>query len=832
MRPEEQLQMVEQQLMLMQEGGEQESAPDEPMDENEILEVIATEMNQSATGTFSTEIDGNREEALEYYLGNPRGDEEEGRSQVISTDVADAIEWIMPQIIKAMVAKGPVVEFDAVSAEDEMQAELETEFTHDCFMKENEGFLNLYEYVKDALMQKNGIFKIYYDETDKVKTERYDGLNQQELEMLMQQPNVEVVDMDEQVDEVAMQQREQQLQQMQQQMVQAGQQMQQPPPRQPQPGQPPQPHQQGSQPPSPQQMQQKMQQGQQQMQQLQQQPPVMRYSVTVEVTTTQGKVRVDCVAPEDFRVNQHHDSLSLEEARFTAHVRLRTKSELIEEGFDPEVIMNSGDNLDNTYEKDHRFSAQDESVYSDPNYSDDESQTLLEVAECYMMIDVEKTGTAKLMQITTLGGDDPTDILDMQPCEENPFVSSTCIIMSHKFFGLSIHDRLRQLQDMKTSLWRNIMDNLYLQNNREKEVVEDQVNLDDLLVSRPGGVKRVKQPGMIRELQVQPIGQEGYQMLDYMDQVRTGRVGVSPDTAGNVDALGTAVGSEGVAQLLSAKEELTGLMVRVIAETGMKPAYLKIRDLLIRYKDSTTAFKFRGEWSQVNPSQWGERSRTTIKVGTGTGDDQRKVGAIQQVIAYQSQALQTPDNTLVFAPQIYEAMDEFCRVSGLKSAAPYFLDPAGREGKGKEAEHKQKQDEASKKQDQLNRAMAKANEQLGQAEMMKGQAALQSQQAKVQIEQGKMQMDGMKQQSDNQVAAMKQQLDEAKTQLAAIKDSQKLGFDYAKLEQDEALTLTELELKYNLEEEKMEEQHDVNQQQAQQSGAELEAKTDAKNEKK
>ena len=208
MRPEQQVDEI---TDMMDEPEEQQEA----MDEEEILSVISTELYQSATGTFSTEVDGSRQDALEYYLGKPRGDEVEGRSQIISTDVADAIEWIMPQIIKAMVSKGPVVEFDAISAGDEKQAELETEFTHDTFMKENEGFLNLYEYIKDALMQKNGIFKIYYDETDKVTTERYDGLSQIQVEMLLKQPNMELVEIDEQVNEVAMLQREQQLKQIQ-----------------------------------------------------------------------------------------------------------------------------------------------------------------------------------------------------------------------------------------------------------------------------------------------------------------------------------------------------------------------------------------------------------------------------------------------------------------------------------------------------------------------------------------------------------------------------------------------------------------------------------------
>ncbi len=782
-------QMIEQ-IAEMIDGGDQE---EQGMDEEDILNIISAEMAQSATGSFATELDGNREDALDYYHGNPRGDEKEGMSQTISTDVADAIEWIMPQIIKAMVSKGPVVTFDATSADDEDQAELETEFTHDTFMKENDGFLNLYEFVKDALMQKNGIFKIYYDETDTVKTESYDGLSREEMEMLVKQPDVEIVNMEETIDEDAVLQMQQQMEQMQQQ---AQQQLQQMPPEQ---------------------QQQAQQQMQQQMMQMQRQPQPTLTAVEVDVTHTHGKAQVDCVAPEDFRINQQHDSLNLNTARFTAHVRMRTRSDLIEDGYDPEVINNAETNLSNQYERDYRFSSQDESTFSDPNYSEDDSQQLLEVSECYMMIDIEKTGRAKLMQITVLGSTEPTDILDVTPIEENPFVSSSCIIMAHKFYGLSIYDRLKQLQDMKTSLWRNMLDNLYLQNNREKEVVEDQVNLDDLLVSRAGGIKRVKQPNMIRELMVQPIGQEGYQMLDYLDQVRTGRVGVSPDTAGQIDALGTAVGSEGVAQLMTAKEELTGLMVRVIAETGIKEAYLKIRDILVRHKDSNTAFKFKGQWQNVNPSQWGERSRTTIQVGTGTGDDSRKVGAIQQAIAYQAQLMTDPSNTLVGQPQIFEALDEFCRVSGLGQATPFFLDPSSPEGKEKTQGIEKQNAEQKQKQEQLEQMMAKAQVEIGEGEKMKGEASILSQQAKIQVESAKMELEHQKHLSEDDRKAFESQLAQMQTEMDAMQKDNKLEFDYAKLKQEEALKLTEMGLKYNLEADKLREQHAQSQMKAKES---------------
>jgi len=752
----------------MQQAMEEYEEQEEPLTEDEVLSIITAEMSQTSTGSGASEIDTNREEALKYYLGNPRGDEHDGSSQVISTDVADAIEWILPQIIKSLISKGSVISFDAISEGDEMQAELETDFTHDQFMKENPGFLNLYEFVKDALMQKNGIFKIYYEDVDEVTTETYDGLSQQELEMLGAQENVEMVEVDQEIDQAALQQRQQQIQQAEMQLRQMSQ--------------------------NPQMMQQ-VQQGLQMLEQVKQEPPPMRYSVRVRVTETHGKIRVDCIPPEEFRINKFHNSLRVEEARFCAHVTEKTRSDLISEGYDPEIINNTSDNLTNTYEKEFRFAEQDESVSSDPNYSEDESQQLLEVSECYIMMDVNKTGIAELVKVTVLGSEDATDILDIEPVDSNPFVSSSAIIMSHKFHGLSVYDRLKQLQDQKTSLWRNIMDNLYLQNNREKEVVEGQVNIDDLLVSRPGGIKRVKAPGMIRELQVQPIGQEGFQMLDYLDTIRTGRVGVSPDTAGQSMPVGNDT-AHGIERLMTAKEELTGLMVRVIAETGLKEAYLKVRDLMIRYKDNETAYKFKGQWVDVNPAQWGKRSRTTVNVGTGTGDDMRKQAAIQQVLMYQEKLLADPTQTLVDDPQIFEALDEFTRVAGLTGAAPYFLDPNSQEGSQKKEQGDQQRSQEKQKMDQLQQMMADAQVKLGEAEQMKGQAALQSQQAKLQVEQSKAALTASKQQSENEKAAIELTLEHTKTELQAFKDGAKQEYDYAKLEQEEALKLTEMEVKH------------------------------------
>lgn len=763
-----------QEMALAEQDAEQEESA--ALDEGEILNIITSELDQSSTGTYATEIDGNREESLAYYLGNPRGDEQAGRSTIVSTDVADAIEWILPQIIKALVSKGPVITFDAISEEDEEQAQMETEFTHDVFMKENPGFLNLYEFVKDALMQKNGIFKITYDETPEVSTEIYTGLTANEIQMLTQDPRVEIVQQEQYPDEMAMAQREQQMQQA-------------------------------------------MQQNPQAAQQMQMQQPIMLTDVEVTITEVHGAVKVTCVAPEEFRVNQYHTSLDLSAARFAAHVTYKTRSELIEEGYDPEIINNAEDNSSDIEQGDYRWAEQNESVFSDRTSSEDPSQVMLEVSECYLQIDIEGTGVSKLHKVITLGSSTPTDILDIEPITEIPFVSSSTIIMSHKFFGLSIYDRLKQLQDQKTSLWRNIMDNLYLQNNREKEVVEGQVNLDDLLTSRPGGIKRVKSPGMIRELAVQPIGQEGYQMLDYLDQVRTGRVGVSPDTMGQSMPVGGET-AHGVERMMTAKEELTGLMVRAIAETGLSAAYKMIRDLMVRHHDSVTQFKFKGQWAEFNPTTWGKRSRTTVQVGTGTGDEMRKQAAITQVLAYQEKLSLVPGQTLVDMPQVFDALDEFCMTTGLTGADKFFLDPDTPQGQAKKQEVDQREQEQKQKQDELEAKMVQAQQQLGQAEMMKGQAALDSQRAKLDVERANFQGDMIQSQAENQMTLYKQQSENKKAedaikvkglemQIKALQDTSALEFQYEKLDRETALKMTDMEVQHD---EELSRQNAANQQ--------------------
>lgn len=635
------------------------------MEQTEILSIIANELSGS-------EQFFDYQRPLDYYLGNPDGREVEGRSSVISTDVADAIEWIMPQVMKSFTQNNEIVVFDPISPEDELQADLESQFTYDVLMKDNDGFIIIHQFVKDALMQNNGIIKVFYDSETNAVVEEYTGLTQEHVVAVAQIPNSEILEFEPQED--------------------------------------------GS------------------------------IKVKIVIQTTKGKVTVESVPPEQFRVNSDHNSINLDKASFTAHVFRKTVSDLIKDGFDPALIESIG--ADSGYNtSDYRFAAQNESVVFD-NTSLDPSMRLLDIAECYMQIDVNGDGIAEYCKITVAGVDNPSHVLSIEEMPYSPWISTTGILMSHKFRGLSIYDRLVQIQDQKTALMRNTLDNIYLQNNQRNIVVEGQVNLDDVLLSRPGGVIRAKRTDAIVPLVTPSVGQDTFTMLQYLDSVRAGRVGVAPEGEVTPQRIGERVGSEGVSQLLTAKEELVGLIVRVIAETGIKPLCVKIRDICVRHIDAVQNYKLRGAWLQTNPATWADRNRTTVRVGTGTGNRQKQIATLGQLMQIQGTIQQIPGQTLVNPAKVYAALDDFCKFSELLGASKYFVDPTSQEGQMAAQQAAQQAQIEQQKQEQANMALLQAQVQLSQAELQKAQAQQDNVALKGQIEQLKSQLENAKNLAD------------------------------------------------------------------------------------
>lgn len=649
--------------------------------------------------------------ALNYYLGNPMGTEMEGRSKVISTDVADAIEWIRPQIMKALFANNEVVRFDPTGPQDEMQAELETEFVYDVITKDNNGFIAIHDFVFDALLQKFGVMKCYYEENLTPEVSQFTGLTQEQLTVALSNPNAEIVQYEQAED--------------------------------------------GS------------------------------YSLKLALPAQGGRIVIESIPPEQFRYNSDHTSIDLKDARFTAHVVNKTLSDLAKDGYDPEVLEQVGQyiGINPTL---FRMRAQGEQVWEGQNVTDDPSQRLIAISECYMQMDIDEDGIAEKVKVTVVGDTTPTHVLSIEEIDEYPWIATTAILMPHKFQGLSIYDRLRQIQEIKTALLRNTIDNISYQNNQRTIIVEGMANIDDVLISRPGGIIRAKSADAVQNLTTPQIGSNAFSMLQYLDEVRAGRVGVSPEGNATPQKIGANVGSMGVEQLMSAKEELVGLIIRVIAETGIKPLYTRVRELLVKHTDAIQNFKFRGQWVQTNPAAWPQRSRTTIRVGTGSGDNSRRMGVIQQILQIQSQIQQIPGQALVDPSKVYSALDDMAKYGELDGASRYFMDPNSPQGQQAAQAAAQQMQQQQQQQMQQQLQELQFQQKLADAEMGKAQAQQQNAVLRAQYEEQKLQL-------THQIESLKAQLSNAKTLAEAAGKDADRELNKFKVVMDTAVKLTQLE---------------------------------------
>ena len=381
---------------------------------------------------------------------------------------------MLPQLMVTFCGGDKVAEFEPQSEDDEGKANLATEYVNYLFFKKNNGHRVSYTWMKDALLQKNGIVKVWWDTRYEEKKEEYKALDQVELAQVMDDPEVEVTEQTSYPDEDDAKQRQQALSQMMEQLQQAMQAAQQ--------GNP--------------QAQQAVMQMQQQMQQIQSQPPVMLYDITAKRVKKGGKITIENVPPEEFLISRN--AKNIEDARFVGHRVQRTQSELKSMGYKNVEGLGEGDeNQSSNMERIARLSYNDENAYmSDEISMGDDSQRKVWVVEAYIRCDFDGDGISELRKVTVAGN----ELLDNEEVDFTPFVSITPIPLPHVFFGLSVADLAMEKQKSKTSLIRAAHDNTYLEANGRYYAVEGQVNLDDLLTSRPGGVVRMKSPGMAGRL--------------------------------------------------------------------------------------------------------------------------------------------------------------------------------------------------------------------------------------------------------------------------------------------------------------------------------------------
>jgi hypothetical protein len=408
-------------------------------------------------------------------------------------------------------------------------------------------------------------------------------------------------------------------------------------------------------------------------------PPVVLHDVTVVRSRKQANVKIEPVPPEEFGISRN--ARSIRDCDYCFHKVLKSQGELIAQGFDEKQIkaIPSYTNITNTEE------VQRDTV-NEYQYTGDEGNEAarrVEITEHYVRMDYEGNDKPCLYKVTTGGHQSLTILkkdgkLDIEECDAIPFAAMTPVIQTHRFFGRSIADLVMDIQRIKTALIRGVLDNTYLANNPRVEVAEQFASaetLDDLLVSRPGGIVRTKQPGGLNWQQVPTIAAQVFPVVEYFDQTRELRTGVTRQGQGiGADALQNQ-SATAVNQVFSASQARIRLIARIFAETGIRDLFTLIHATIRKHGEEKKVVRLRNQWVTVDPRTWKNRYDMTIHVGLGQGSKSERLAHIMSIIAMQKDALINGLTNLVQPKLIYNAAKEVTKLLGMPNVDQFFSDP-------------------------------------------------------------------------------------------------------------------------------------------------------------
>ncbi|MGY3451001.1 portal protein [Bradyrhizobium sp. USDA 4353] len=397
------------------------------------------------------------------------------------------------------------------------------------------------------------------------------------------------------------------------------------------------------------------------------------HDVTIVTTRKFAQARVMGVPPEEFGIER--GARSIRDCNYCFHeIVTKTEAQLIAEGFDAAQIKSLGDYTGTTRVETLARDTVDEHSSASSSASNAGTR-LVRITEHCVRIDYEGEGRPCLYQIIT--GGDQGEILrkDGQDCimpfDAIPFAATTPVPMTHRFFGRSIADLVMPLQREKTALKRGALDNLYLHNNPRVEVAEQNAGpntLDDLLVSRPGGVVRTKTAGGLN-WQVVP------DITSSIDAELESRSGLSKQAQGiDANALQNQ-SATAVAQVFSASQMRIKLIARIMAE-GVRDMFGLLHATIRKHGQQRQTVRLRNAWVQVDPRSWKTRDDMTIEVGLGSGGKAQQFAQTMAIANVQKELVMAGKVNLVGDRELYNTAAELTRIMGHKNPGRFFNDPA------------------------------------------------------------------------------------------------------------------------------------------------------------
>lgn len=598
------------------------------MDYEELIKAI----DEAKDNSYGSDVTGNlaqkRAKALEYYLGLNTKPAPEGRSQVVDRSVYETIHVLMPSLVKIFAGSSDeVCKAVPIGPDDEEAADQTTAVLRHYVTEKNNWEQIVTDWIHDAMLMPNSYCMAWWEDNDNKIREKYEDQSEEELTAILQDPDVEVVEHEQEIDDEATALQEQQWLMMVQQSQMTGQPI----------------------PPKPE--------------------PVYEHTVVIERKEKEEGIRIKTLAPEHCRVSIDTPDWTLNECPYFEYREQKTIADIRAMGFDIAEDINDDESaFFPSVEDNVRDRYAEQQIYE----TGKGPMRTVWIRMIWIRTALGKAKKSSLYYVIAVG----RTVLYAEPCSSIPVASMTTEPLPHRHLGMSVAETVMDLQDIKQAIKRGALDNLYLANNG-RHVISSKVNVEDFLDARPGGVVRMTDESLPGEGHVMPLVHPFsfdtiVGSLEYFDQDRQNRSGASRYFSGtDAGAINKTMG--GTIALQNMASMRVEHRARMMAP-GIEALFRVVWELISKHASKPLVLKLRGKWTLVDPQAWRTKRDIKISVGVGAGNKESMMAQLQQVLMSQMQVGMPLG--LVQRENIHKTNVEILKLAGFANPEAFWPNPA------------------------------------------------------------------------------------------------------------------------------------------------------------
>lgn len=392
--------------------------------------------------------------------------------------------------------------------------------------------------------------------------------------------------------------------------------------------------------------------------------------VIIRMMRVWGQVEIECIPPEELLITRGAKVLN-NSTRYAGHRTVKTRSDLVAMGVPLDVVLELP-----TYDGDwtSTYSARTRTGDTAPTTaSQNKMAEEVEYIENYVLMDMDGDGITERVMVCMSNG----KLLKKQPMAGLQMSAWSPVRMSHRVIGMSLADLATDIQRIMTALTRGTLNNIYNVNAGGRMFVQGDVNYDDLLTVRMGGIVRGSPSSSVTPLPSEYIGDRSMAVMDMVRNMRNERTGVRPHTQGEnaADLHDSATVANKMVEQAIEKIEL---YARMFAEFALKPMWAGVLDLCIRYQDDKRQIRVTGKTLDVDPSAFKERYGLRVKVGLGIATKEQRMGFLVNMLQSQTESLQS-GMPLTNMQRIYNTTAKLTEMGGF-DPKDFWVDPSSPEG--------------------------------------------------------------------------------------------------------------------------------------------------------